>query len=154
MRSKNILIGGFIWLVIIGAGFIAFQRVVSPKVSGTDSGQRTIQLAGEKIQVSVANTPETREKGLSGWTDLGRDEGMLFVFDAEGKHGLWMKDMLFPIDILWISTAGTVVDILEKVSPSTYPEIFTPSSPARYVLELPAGFVRDHNLSIGDIVRF
>jgi uncharacterized membrane protein (UPF0127 family) len=78
---------------------------------------------------------------------------MLFVFPEDGLYSFWMKDMLISIDILWISADGEIVHIVERVSPESYPEHFVSESPARYVLELPAGYVGSRGISVGDIVR-
>ena len=121
--------------------------------ASTETGLRVIQLAGQELRVSVVATPEDRAKGLGGRTGLASDEGMLFAFESDAKYRFWMKDMLFSMDILWLSNEGKVVDMRENVSPATYPEVFTPNMPARYVLELPSGFARDNNLRFGDIVR-
>ena len=113
----------------------------------------SVQVGGNTIRVSVADTPEKREKGLSGREGLLSDEGMLFTFEDDGYYAFWMKDMRFPIDILWISRGGTIVDMQENVSPETYPAAFAPRTKARYVVELPAGYVEEHAVRIGDIVR-
>jgi uncharacterized membrane protein (UPF0127 family) len=91
-----------------------------------------------------------REKGLSGRAELGRDEGMLFVFEKSGYYGFWMKDMNFSIDIVWISEDKEVVDISEDLAPETYPDISYPREEVKYVLELPAGYIESHNVSLGD----
>ncbi|HXK31556.1 MAG TPA: DUF192 domain-containing protein, partial [Candidatus Paceibacterota bacterium] len=75
--------------------------------------------------------------------------GMLFVFDTEGEWGICMKDMNFPIDIIWVGQDGTVVTVAKDVSPDTYPQAFYPSVPARFVLEVPAGFVAAHDIDEG-----
>src|SRR3989344_507351 len=77
-----------------------------------------------------------------------------FVFQNDGYHTFWMKDMLFSIDIIWLSHEGTVVDIAKDVSPDTFPMSFSPRAFARYVLELPARFVEEYTIQIGDEVRF
>jgi len=120
--------------------------------ASTETGLRVIQLAGQELRVSVVATPEDRAKGLGGRTGLASDEGMLFAFESDAKYRFWMKDMLFTIDIVWISDTGEVVDIRKNVSPATYPEVFTPIAPARYVLELPAGFAEAYSVRTGDIV--
>ena len=118
-----------------------------------NSGQKTISLAGQVVKVSVADTPQAREKGLSGRIKLASDEGMLFIFSSDAKYSFWMKDMRFPIDILWISSDEKILDMRQNVSPETYPAVFTPSSPARYVLELSAGYSEAHGVKIGDTIR-
>ena len=139
--------------VVASVASIAYKRNVSEVVLSPDTSLRTIHLAGQDIQVTVVSTPEERAKGLGGREGLAQDEGMLFVFDSDAKYQFWMKDMRFPIDILWLSDKGEVVDIRESVSPSTYPAVFAPNSPARYVLELPANFAKVNGVSIGEIVR-
>lgn len=115
-------------------------------------GQNTLIVKDRRIAVEVVDTPETMERGLGGREALSPDEGMLFIFPEEEKHTFWMKDMLFAIDILWISEDGRIVDMRENVSPDTYPETFTPSSPALYVLELPAGYAQEYGVRVGDRV--
>ncbi len=113
----------------------------------------TIELAGQVVRVSIADSGEERMQGLSGRAGLAPDEGMLFIFEKEGKYSFWMKDMRFSIDIVWISNAGEIVDIHEAVPPESYPTTFTAREPARYVLELPAGWAKTYNAKIGDGVR-
>ena len=115
--------------------------------------QSTVALRGQTVRVSVADTPASRQRGLGGRSGLAPDEGMLFVFPQDGTYGFWMKDMSFSIDILWLSADGAVVYMAQNVSPDTYPQRFGPAEPARYVLELHAGFVIENNVTIGDIVR-
>ncbi len=113
----------------------------------------TVELKDRIIRVDIADTPEKREAGLSGRESLAQDEGMLFVFPEDGIYAFWMKDMRFSIDILWISHAGMVVELQKSVSPETYPATFVPSKDARYVLELPSGWIEAHIVEIGDIVH-
>ena len=153
MNWKDILIVFLIWAVVIIAAFFALRKVVSPTFGESAIESRTIQISGEDVKVSVANTLEARKMGLSGRNELGKHDGMLFVFDTAARYGFWMKDMRFPIDILWLSDDGKVLEMRENVRPATYPEVFTSNVPARYVLELPAWFVRDNNVAIGDIVK-
>ena len=119
----------------------------------TVAASSTVQLKDRTIKVTVADTPEEREQGLSGWAGLGEDEGMLFIFPEDGYPAFWMKDMKFAIDILWSSSEGVVVDMRQDVSPETYPTAFAPRSEARYVLELPAGYTEVHQVRLDDIVR-
>lgn len=102
------------------------------------------------LRVLVADTPALRERGLSGMSRLDAD-GMLFIFD-QPDNGLWMKDMVFPLDIIWISPDLQVVDITEDATPESYPHLFHSQHPAQFAVEVPAGFVRQHHISIGDRV--
>ena len=142
-------------LVVFGlAVIIALVNVRLATVVGSGGvDPSTIQLDGQTIHVAVVDTPVARERGLSGRQGLAGDQGMLFVFPKDGVYSFWMKDMLFSIDIIWISADGTITDIVQNLSPDTYPTAYTPSKPGRYVLELPAGYVKAHNVHEGDIVR-
>jgi len=141
-------------IAIVGSvALVALEKSFSKTVTDTDLSVRTIQLAGQELYVSVAETPEARVRGLSGRTSLASNEGMLFIFDTAAKYGFWMKDMLFSIDILWLSDTGEVVYMEESILPATYPDVFAPNVPARYVLELPAGFAEAYSVKVGDIVR-
>jgi len=95
-------------------------------------------------------------KGLSGRNRLGRD-GMLIVFPWEGKHSIWMPNMKFPIDIVFISSGKKVVDIKHNARPMSFNpktwKIFRPREGASYALELPANSAKG-KLSVGDILTF
>lgn len=103
-----------------------------------------------KIPVYLANTEEKRTKGLGGLSSIPRDYGMFFIFDSSNYQSIWMKDMLFSIDIIWIDENRNIVHIEKNISPDTYPKIFTASAKARFVLELYAGMSESYNLKIGE----
>jgi uncharacterized protein len=114
-----------------------------------------IIIIGESaLTVEVADSTEERSKGLSGREALPAGNGMFFVFEELGLHGIWMKDMHFPIDILWFDQYGELTHFEEHVTPESYPETFYPISPSLYVLEVPAGFVKDRGIKLGDKIDF
>lgn len=114
--------------------------------------QRIVAVGGQALTVDLATTPAEREQGLSGRKSLAENEGMLFVFPQDGAYKFWMKEMNFPLDIIWLSVDGTVVYIEPGLAPSTYPNSYGPTGPARYVLEVNAGFAAAHGLKVGDHV--
>jgi len=113
---------------------------------------RVIVVGPVGIKVRVVDNPEERAKGLSGTEILGEKEGMFFVFEEEDKYGIWMKDMKYPIDIIWFDSYGSIVHIEEKVSPNTYPKVFKPTVKSKYVLEVNSGFVEKNNIKVGDTI--
>ncbi len=117
------------------------------------SGQTKVILCDTEVLVDIADTDALREKGLSGRNTLKEGTGMLFVFETADRYGIWMKDMKFPIDIIWIDEAMHIVSIETKVAPSTYPAVFKPTVASTYVLELPSGFSSAHNLMVGGKIR-
>jgi uncharacterized protein len=110
---------------------------------------KTVRIGGQIVKVDIADTPALRERGLSGRHELKEGEGMLFMFPESGLHGFWMKDMRFAIDIIWLDDAGKVVHIAHAVAPESYPASFSPPAPAKFVLEVPAGFAERHSIGVG-----
>ena len=95
---------------------------------------------GEKlIPVELADSPLERTQGLSGRERLEEGTGLLFIFETSGNYGFWMKDMNFPIDIIWIDENWRVVSVAREVKPETYPMVIYPDGPSKYVLELNSG---------------
>jgi uncharacterized protein len=105
------------------------------------------------LRVTVVEKEEERMRGLSGRESLEPTEGMLFIFPQSGYHSFWMKEMRFPIDIIWVGEDGTIVDIAPVVRPETYPKAFEPKAPARYVIEASAYFTQSFGISVGDTVQ-
>jgi uncharacterized membrane protein (UPF0127 family) len=102
------------------------------------------------LQFEIVSTPEQWALGLSGRTNIPPGYGMLFVFPKADRYSFWMKDMLVPIDIVWLSDNGTIVGIEESVLPETYPgTTFTAPSPVRLVLEMRAGESRERGYFVG-----
>jgi uncharacterized membrane protein (UPF0127 family) len=145
--------GGIVALFAAIAGFEFSHSGTLAVPARVSTPSDIITLDGASIHVTLARTPAEQEKGLGGRDSLLPDEGMLFVFPQDGQYTFWMKDMRFPIDIVWLSGDGRVVYIVPNLSPDTYPHSFAPSKPARYVLEVGAGFCTAHTVKIGDIAR-
>lgn len=89
--------------------------------------------------VEIADTLEKQTQGLSGRTTLTPHHGLLFTYKKDRRQGIWMKDMLFSIDIIWMDKRGVMVYSEKNIHPDTYPRVFTTPTPARYILEVNAG---------------
>lgn len=107
---------------------------------------------GMIVNVEIADTQAERVQGLSGHDPLLENEGMLFLFEIKEIQGFWMKDMLFPIDIIWID--GTTVVGFEQEAPLEDPvhTIYYSPAPVDRVLEVPSGFVAENEVKIGDVL--
>lgn len=105
------------------------------------------------LYAEVADSPEQLQKGLSSRDCIGENQAMLFVFDQPSQYSFWMKDMKFPIDIVWLDAGGKVVKVQPNVSPDSYPNTFTNTEPALYVLELQAGRAESLGLEPGSNVE-
>lgn len=110
---------------------------------------KSIFLGDIVLFVDVADNPAERAKGLSGRTELQDGRGMLFVFPEAGNHGIWMKDMNFGIDILWLDGEGKVLAIKDNAIPESYPEVFRPTDQATYVLEMNEEFTETFGVKEG-----
>jgi len=135
-------------LVFVAIFFLAAFILIDKNEDGN-----FIRFAGQNVRVEIADTPAERELGLSGRERLGEKEGMIFVFDSPGRHAFWMKDMLFPLDIIWLDENLKVIYIKKDARPESYPEIFLPGEDAKYVLEVVTGFADKYNLKEGDEVE-
>jgi uncharacterized protein len=136
MGTRAVLSGAILAIVVVVAlytlWFMATPHNTSPL--------RTITIGSTTFQVEVADTESARERGLGERASLPEGRGMLFVFDTPGSQGIWMKDMRFPLDIIWARADGTITTIERNVATSTYPEAFYSKTPdALYVVELNAG---------------
>lgn len=102
--------------------------------------------------LELAITPDERSRGLMFRKSLGPREGMLFIFETEGKHNFWMKNTLIPLDIIWISKNGEVVFIKENAQPckEDYCLAIVPDKDAKYVLEINGGISKEIGLNTGD----
>jgi len=91
------------------------------------------------------------QKGLSGTKNLPADQAMVFDFPSDGQWGMWMKDMNYPIDMVWLNAKREVVYTVKNAQPSSYPKtIFKPTVAARYVIELPSGTIEKTGIKNGD----
>lgn len=113
----------------------------------------TMKIAGVAVYASIADSWPERIKGLSDTPYLPPEVVKLFVFDSPGFHSIWMKDMNYAIDILWLDESGSIVSVVAGATPESFPELFTPTVPALYVVETAAGFVATHAITVGDKVE-
>ena len=107
-----------------------------------------------KVDIEVADTQEERVLGLSNRRYLGDYEGMLFIFDQKVNTPFWMKDMYFPLDIIFIDESNFIIDKQENREPctQTYCPMISSSSMYKYVLEVNAGFCESNGIVVGSSV--
>lgn len=135
----------FIWPV---AATVAFAAIIVAYL--LQSPAKAILRAGDaSYTLTIASTPALREQGLSGRKTMAADRGMLFVFAKPQRVCMWMKDMQFPIDMIWLDEDKKVLYVRERVSPDTYPESFCSDEPAKYVIELKAGEAARRHITPG-----
>ena len=107
-----------------------------------------------KVEAIISSTTAERDRGLSFRQSLPTTQGMLFVFRNAGLKGFWMKDMHFPLDIIWTDTNRRVVTVLKGAQPDSYPNVFYPATSSQYVLELNAGQADEFGIATGTVLGF
>ncbi|HAH19405.1 MAG: hypothetical protein A2Y00_09785 [Omnitrophica WOR_2 bacterium GWF2_43_52] len=107
------------------------------------------------VEAEIADIDALRQRGLMYREGLPESKGMLFVFEKEARYSFWMKNMRFPLDIIWIDKDKRIVDIKTDVPTCNQTcESLTPGDKALYVLEVNAGFAKKNEIKIGDRVSF
>lgn len=118
--------------------------------------QTTVSIRDATFIVDVAVTGKEKEIGLGGRDMLTAHRGMLFVYDHKERYPFWMRNMKFPIDIIWIADT-TIVDITKNVPVSDKPveqlPIYHPVVPVDKVLEITAGLSETYGFAVGDTVK-
>ena len=109
-----------------------------------------VYFGNTRVRVELALDEKTQAKGLSGRESLKAEEGMLFVFTKPDKYFFWMKDMNFPLDIIWLDKYGKIIYIKRDAQPASYPETFGIAEDAKFVLEVVSGFADKNKLKTGD----
>ena len=138
--------------------------LVAPTVfwgcGGAEPTTPRVLIADATFDAEIASTPAERARGLSGREALPPGSGMLFLFETGQIPTIWMKGMMFPLDIVWIGRECVVVDADVDVpvplpgAPDSDLALYTPAAPAAYALELNAGVVARSGVRVGDGVSF
>ncbi|MCL4404088.1 DUF192 domain-containing protein [Patescibacteria group bacterium] len=140
--------------VAISVGIFYFVEASQIAQIGT---KMQIKIDNQYIVADTARTSAERSQGLGGRTSLNINDGMYFIFPDAESYGFWMKDMNFPIDIVWIN-GDTVIGYTANVpapaagTPDSALQIYYPPAPVDRVLELHAGRAAMLHLSVGDTV--
>jgi len=158
--KSNFGVKALLWIMIGGGGmYFLTQKMINedliPSISEVieqnrfdlDENRQSLNSVSNNVLIRtdssiisayVSRSEEDRNRGLSGREYLNDGEGMLFVFASSTRPGFWMKDMKFPIDIIWINADKEVVGIESNIATSTFPKLFFPEKEILYVLEMGA----------------
>lgn len=134
---------------LLSALFLSFVLLPAPALA---AGWAWIDLpGGDRLLAEVMHTPDERHRGLMGRDALPDDRLMLFRYDADGVHRVWMKDCKFPIDVAWLAADGTVVAVAEGLPPCPRDPcpIYGPDTPTRHFVEGGAGWIKAGGVAEG-----
>ena len=141
----------FVIVLLLGAAYMAWMIFENPKREVIAKG---LWLGSSVVNIEIASSRVELGRGLSGRDYLAPKNGMLFVYKKQEVPGFWMRDMKFPLDLIWISEQEKVVGVTPDVKPDSYPQSYGPPEPIKYVLEVNAGFAKANNISEGTAVHF
>lgn len=145
--------------LLLVIGLVWWQTAPSPDANlPVVDAQPEVVINTTTLFVDVVQTPQAQAKGLGGRTELADTYGMVFVFTGYQPRTFWMKDMLIPIDIIWIRD-GIIVGFEENVSPEPNKApseltVYTSPVGVNMVLEVRAGLANKHKWKVGDRVIF
>lgn len=130
--------------ILLLIGYVFSYRYFTTRPTQSDG----ISVRGSVFKTEIVSTPEEKARGLSGRDGIERDTAMVFEFDQTSQHCLWMKDMKFAIDMVWLDESRKVVAIERDVTPETYPKTFCHDG--KTVVEFAAGTADRLPMYVGD----
>ncbi len=150
------IVSTMVFVILVGFFISNPEKYIKSQSSG--NGQKIVKVKDIEILVDVSDTSEERSKGLSNRESLNEKEGMLFIFEKKDeKPTFWMRDMLIPIDIIWINDNKIVqidknIKTPDKDTPESNLIKYSPQIPIDYVLEVNSGFSDKYQLNVNDTV--
>lgn len=133
--------------------FIVIPILLLLKLTPNEAQYKTVKISDASVRAEIADTQLKRIEGLMSKKTLPDNEGMLFIFNNESRHGIWMMNTSFPIDIIWIDKDLKIIDIAEDAQPCKFNcPVYMPDEKALYVLEVNSGFTKKNKLQIGDSI--
>jgi uncharacterized membrane protein (UPF0127 family) len=155
MRRSNLLLQARNQRRRLLVVLVAALVVVSVVVWISAARGPKLHAAGHTYRLEIAATEMQQEKGLGDRDSIPTDRGMLFTYTAPGRYCYWMKDMRFPLDIIWFDAQKRVVKIEQNLQPNTYPKTYCPADKnVQYVIELNAGQAAELQLQLGQQLKF
>lgn len=149
--SLNKIIIAFIIILLIFSAVILFQ------INHTSLPKEKVAIDNHTFSVDIATTSAEQQQGLSGRQSLPQNQGMLFIFKTSNRYPFWMKDMKFPLDMIFINN-NKIVDIFNnvpvpKTTDTSKLPIYTPKAAANQVLEINSGQAKAYGFKNGDTVK-
>lgn len=166
MKSKKILLIGVLAVAAVALGVFVRnkQGVESPAQEGpfqvafNKQGQLSF-LSAEKtdtlavIDIEVADNNQRRARGLMYRESIPKNAGMLFIFEQEDMQSFWMKNTYIPLDMVFVNNNNQIVTIRHNTTP-LQEWSYASTKPARYVVEVNAGYCRQNNIEEGNTIEF
>jgi uncharacterized protein len=147
------LLSIFAFFSVLAFSACAYAQQPQNPVGPTDPLQIVASGKTHAFKVELADTPKESEMGLMYRASMPKDHGMIFDFAGRNEPvNMWMKNCLFPQDMLFLDAKGTVVAIAENARPGSL-RLIGPGFPVASVLELNGGIVKELGIKTGDKVQ-
>lgn len=111
-----------------------------------------ITIHKHKITVEVADTPQSMSRGLMFREQLGKNEGMIFVFDEDQRATFWMRNTSLPLSIAYIDRKGKILEIY-PLEPYNETTVASKSTEIRFALEVNRGWFEANGIKPGDVIQ-
>lgn len=143
---------------------VACPKPAAPPPSGaaadpTESGQPQpklptlkLWLGAHEVVAEIARTPVEHQVGMMWRTNMAELEGMIFIFDEPGRRSFWMRNTLVPLDIAYLATDGTLLEV-HAAQPRNESPLPSDSDRVQFVLEMRQGWFQQHNVKPGMLIR-
>lgn len=143
-RSRQLVL-----IFLLFSWIIPFQLLEAKAVKIITLQRRATFIPITSVEVEIADNEESRAKGLMFRKELNPNQGMLFLFLQDTQNPFWMSNTYLSLDLIFINSKNEIVDILENAAPLSEKMLY-PAAPYRKVLEVNAGFSKQHRLQRGD----
>jgi len=121
-----------------------------PSILTTYSNELSIN--SRKFTIDIASSHLEKAMGLMYVENIPENYGLLFVYKKPQEVGIWMKNTLISLDILWFDKSNRIVHIETNTLPNST-QIMRPKKKVNYVLEVISGTVKKYNIKVGDIIK-
>lgn len=133
-------------------GIVATFLFVVPSILKLSTN---LQLGDGAFKAQMALNSSDRDKGLLGISKLDSDQALLLAFPSEDEWGVWPKSTAFSIDVVWLNKDKKVIYMVKNISPgNSTSATFKPKTPAKYIIEFPAGTVDRESIEINQVAVF
>jgi uncharacterized protein len=154
-----------VFLLLLSAMAFGYFHFFKKTPVETDNEKIVFQKQGEltflnqhnktlsNLDIEIAATEYTRERGLMARSTMGEHQGMLFRFDAPSVQSFWMKNTILPLDIVFVNENDQVIHIGYNAVPFSE-ALISSEKPAMYVVEVNAGYCKKFNIEVGDKIQW
>lgn len=150
IKVLKIVLRGVLFVILV-LSIVACPPLARKMAASQEKTKKTLKINDKALTVEIADTAEKKMTGLMFRKELGKDEGMLFVFESPKRPAFWMKNTLLPLSLAYIDEKGVILQ-LEDLKPGNLVPVEAKEK-VLYALEVNKGWFEQNKVKIGDIVK-